>query len=127
MKIEVKTTKLTKSKIQQMDYCGLPINENAEVLGWVNLGEKKFVIVKSGECYYRASFLKNVTKEVKGVQFSLPSGGWEHPYLINVKSESYNGGFAYYVVDRDDAKNIELYDHLVAFKRKSEIAGQIYY
>lgn len=51
MNIEVKTVKLTKSKIQQMDYIGIPKNPNAEVLGWVNMDKKKWVIVKSNDNY----------------------------------------------------------------------------
>ena len=127
MKIEIKVINLTRSKINQMDYISIPKNTNIKVLGWVNLDKKRWVIVKSSGCYYRASFLKSVTKEEKGVQFRLLSGGWEFPYLTNVKSESYNGGNTSYIVDRNDAKNIELFNNLVSLKRKSEIAGQIYY
>ena len=35
-------------------------------------------------------------------------------------------GFSY-SPQRDDNENIKLYDRLVAFKRKTEVAGQIYY
>lgn len=45
MNIEVKTVKLTKSKIQQMDYIGISKNPNAEVLGWVYLEKKKQQII----------------------------------------------------------------------------------
>lgn len=77
MNIEVKTAKLTKSKIQQMDYIGIPKNPNAEVLGWVNMDKKKWVIVKSGDNYYRAEFITKIEKELKGVQFPAKEGvGW---------------------------------------------------
>ena len=70
MNIEVKTVKLTKSKIQQMDYIGISKNPNAEVLGWVNMDKKKWVIVKNHDNYYRAEFITKIEKELKGVQFS---------------------------------------------------------
>lgn len=69
MNIEVKTAKLTKSKIQQMDYIGVPKNPNVEVLGWVNMDKKKWVIVKNHDSYYHAEFITKIEKELKGVQF----------------------------------------------------------
>lgn len=127
MEIEVKTTKLTKSKIQQMDYIGIPKNPNAEVLGWVNMDKNRWVIVKVIGSYYRAEFITNIEKEIKGVQFALSTGGYEFPHLTNIKCETYNRGLFSYSPEREEEKNLELYEHLVSFKRKSEIAGQIYY
>jgi len=127
MKIELKTVNLTKSKIQQMDYIGVPRNPCTEVLGWVNMDNKRWVIVKSIGSFYRAEFLTKIEKEVKGVQFQLSDGGYEFPHLTNIKCESYNRGYFNYSPEREDEKNLELYNHLVSFKRKTEIAGQIYY
>ncbi len=127
MQIEIKTVNLTKSKIQQMDYIRIPNNSNVEVLGWVNMDKKKCVIVKINNSYYRAEFITQISKEEKGVQFSLPDGGYEFPTVTNVKCETYSGGSLSYSPMREDSKNIELYDLLVSFKRKTEIAGQIYY
>lgn len=75
MNIEVKTVKLTKSKIQQMDYIGIPKNPNAEVLGWVNMDKKKWVIVKSNDNYYRAEFITKIEKELKAFWHSLSDDG----------------------------------------------------
>lgn len=127
MKIELKTVNLTKSKIQQMDYIGVPRNPNAEVLGWVNMNNNRWVIVKSNGSYYRAEFLTEIEKEVEGVQFPLLEGGYEFPQLTNVKCKSHNRGRFNYSPEREDEKNLKLYDDLVSFKRKTEIAGQIYY
>lgn len=127
MQIELKTTKLTKSKIQQMDYIGVPKNPNVEVLGWVNMDKKRWVIVKSIGSYYRAEFITTIEKEVRGVQFALSTGGYEFPHLTNIKCSTFNRGSFSYSAERNDEKNLELYDHLVSFKKKSEIAGQIYY
>lgn len=127
MEIEVKITKLTKSKIQQMDYIGVPKNPNADVLGWVNMDKKRWVIVKSIGSFYRAEFITKIEKEVKSVQFSLQTGGYEFPHLTSIKCETFNRGSFSYSPERDEEKNLELHEHLVAFKRKSENAGQIYY
>ena len=127
MEIEVKITKLTKSKINQMDYIGIPKNPNAEVLGWVNMDKNRWVIVKSSGYFYRAEFITKIEKEVKGVQFALSTGGYEFPHLTNIKCVTFNRGSFSYSPERDDKKNLELHEHLVSFKRKSEIAGQIYY
>lgn len=127
MKIELKTINISKSKIQQMDYIGVPRNQNVDVLGWVNINEKKYVIIKSNDSFYRAEFIITIEKEVKNVQFSLSSGGYEFPHLTNIKCNTFNRVSFNYSPERDEEKNLELYDHLVSFKRKSEIAGQIYY
>ncbi len=127
MEIEVKTTRLTKSKIKQMDYIGIPKNRSVEVLGWVNIDKYRWIIVKSGDLFYRAAYITKIKKEVKGVQFTLSTGGYEFPDLTNIECEIFNGGYFNFSPERDDKKNLELYDHLVSFKRKSEIAGQIYY
>lgn len=127
MNIEVKTTKLTKSKIQQMDYIGIPKNPNAEVLGWVNMDKKKWVIVKSNGNYYRAEFITRIEKELRMARFPAEGGGWEFPYLHNIICATYNRGLMSYSAERDDEKNLSLYNHLVDFKRKTETAGQIYY
>lgn len=127
MQLELKIIKITKSKIQQMDYIGVPKNPNVEVLGWVNMDKKRWVIVKSNGSFYRAEFITEIEKEVKGVQFALSTGGYEFPHLTNIKCKTYNRGSFSYSAEREEEKNIELYDHLVSFKRKSEIAGQVYY
>lgn len=127
MNIEIKTIKLTKSKIQQMDYIGVPKNPNAEVLGWVNMDKKKWVIVKSDGNYYRAEFITKIEKELKGCQFPSENGGWEFPHVHYIKCATYNRGSFNYSPKRNDENNLELYEHLMSFKRKTEIAGQIYY
>lgn len=127
MEIEVKTTKLTKSKIQQMDYIGIPKNPNIQVLGWVNMDKKKWVIIKLIDSYYRAEFITKIEKEIKSVQFALTTGGYEFPHLTNIKCETYNRGSFGYSPEREEEKNLELYGHLLSFKRKTETAGQIYY
>ncbi len=127
MNIEIKVTKLTKSKVQQMDYIGVPINPNIEVLGWVNMDKKRWVIVKSLGSYYRADFINKVEKEIKSTQFQLADGGYEYPSLTVVSCEIYNRGRLSYGANRVEDENIKLYNHLINFKRKTEIAGQIYY
>jgi hypothetical protein len=127
MKVELKTTNLTKSKINQMDYIAVTRRRNVEVIGWVNIGKKRYVIVKVNGCFYRAEFITLIEKEVKGVQFPAPSGGYEFPYLTNIKCKTFNRSCVTYSAEREEEKNLELYDDLVSFKRKSEIAGQIYY
>jgi len=127
MNIEVKTTKLTKSKILQMDYIGIPKNSNAEVLGWVNMDKKRWVIVKSSGNYYRAEFITKLEKELKGCQFAAEGGGWEFPHVHHIKCETYNRGSFSYSPERNDDENLKFYEHLIFFKRKTEIAGQIYY
>jgi hypothetical protein len=127
MEIEVKIVKLTKSKINQMDYIGIPKNPDVEVLGWINLDKKRYVIIKSNNCYYRASYITEVIKDERGVQFPLSNGGYEFPTLTNIICKTYNGGISNLSPYRDDTKNLELYDHIESYKRKTEIAGQIYY
>jgi hypothetical protein len=127
MEIEVKSIKLTKSRIIQMDYIGVPKNKNVEVLGWVNLDKQKYVIVKSNNLFYRAEFITKIEKEIKEVQFPLLSGGYEYPFLTNIRCNTFNRGSFNYSPERDDEKNLELYEHLFSFKEKTEIAGQIYY
>jgi len=127
MNIEVKTTKLTKSKIQQMDYIGIPKNSDVEVLGWVNMDKKRWVIVKNNNNYYRAEFITKLEKELKGCQFPSEKGGWEFPNVHYIKCITYNGSSFCYSPDRNDENNLNLYEHLIFFKTKTEIAGQIYY
>ena len=127
MQVELKLTKLTKSKIQQMDYIGVPTDPNIEVLGWVNMDKKRYVIVKSSTSFYRADFITKIEKEVQGVQIECDKGGWVFPNLTIVSCETTNRGCVGYSAKKDDNKNIELYDNLLAFKTKTEIAGQIYY
>ena len=127
MNIELKTTKLTKSKIQQMDYIGIPKNPNVEVLGWVNMYKKRWVIVKNNNNYYRAEFITKLEKELKGCQFAAENGGWEFPNVHHIKCSTYNRGSFNYSPERNDENNLELYEHLMSYKRKTEIAGQIYY
>jgi len=127
MEIEVKTTKLTKSKINQMNYIGIPRNPNIEVLGWVNINKNRWVIIKSSDLFYRAEFITEIEKELVSVQFPLSSGGYEFPNLTKIECRTFNRQSVKYSPERDDEKNLELYNHLVSFKRKSEIAGQIYY
>ena len=111
----------------QMDYIGVPINKHIDVLGWVNMDKKRYVIVKLGESYYRAEFITEIKKEVKCAQFPLPDGGWEFPHLTHVGYNSFNRTGCSFVAERKDVKNLKLYEHLVTYKRNTEIAGQIYY
>ena len=127
MKIELKTINISKSKIQQMVNFGVPLNPDVEVLGWVNMGKYRYVIVKSIWSIYRAEYIVNIDKEIKGVQFTTQGGGYEFLKLTSIKCTTFNRGSFNYSPERDDKKNLELYDHLVSFKRKTEIAGQIYY
>lgn len=127
MEVEIKTIKLTKSKILQMDYIGVPKNPLAEVLGWINIDKQRYAIVKVNGNYYRGDFVTKIEKEQKGVQFALTDGGYEFPVLTNVRYSTFNSGLRGFVADRDEAKNIQLYEHLTAYKRKTEIAGQVYY
>ena len=127
MKIEVKSVPLTKSKIKQMNYIGVPKDSLAEVLGWVNIDKERYVIVKIHDCYYRAEFITELQKEIKSVQFPSNDGGWEFPMLHNIKCTTYNRGVFSYSPERNDELNLKLYEHLISFKRKTEMAGQIYY
>jgi hypothetical protein len=126
MKIEIKTINITKSKINQMGYIGIPKNPNVEVLGWVNMDKKRYVIVKLDGSYYRAEYIIKVHQERKMTQLPLEGGGWEYPTLTHLVCDTYNRSISY-SVDIDEEKNLLLYDHFVSFKRKTEIAGQIYY
>lgn len=127
MEVELKTIKISKSKILQMNYILVPSNPNVEVLGWVNMDKNRWVIVKSNGSFYRAEFITEIEKEIKGVQFPLLDGGYEFPQLTNIKCRTFNRGSFSYSPERDDEKNLELYKSLVSFKRKTEIAGQVYY
>ena len=127
MQIELKIIKISKSKIQQMNYIGVPKNPNVDVLGWVNMDKKRWVIVKINDSFYRAEFITKIEKEIKSCQFALSTGGYEFPHLTNIKCETYNRGSFSYSPEREEEKNLELYAHLVSFKRKTEIAGQVYY
>jgi len=127
MLIQVKTIKLTKSKILQMDFINIPKNLNFDVLGWVNINNKRYVIIKSSDCYYRVEFITDIIKEIKGVQFPLSDGGYEYPTLTNIRCSTYNRSIINYAAKRNEEDNIKLLDNLVSFKRKTEIAGQIYY
>jgi hypothetical protein len=71
MQIELKIIKISKSKIQQMDYIGIPKNPNAEVLGWVNMDKKRWVIVKSIGSFYRAEFITKIEKEEYPAKLSV--------------------------------------------------------
>lgn len=128
MQIEVKTVKLTKSKIMQMDYIGIPSNPLTVVLGWVNIDKKKYTIVKSGDNYYRADFVTEVEGKQESVQFPLPDGGWEFPTLTKVRYRVYNSeNIATLSVNREERLNVKQLDEIIAFKKKTSIAGQIYY
>lgn len=128
MIIEVKKIKLTKSKIQQMNYIAIPKNLDVEILGWVNMDKKRWVIVKSIDNYYRAEFITNIKKELKPTQFvSNPGLGYIFPELHHIECQTYNKRSFSYSPEEDDSKNLKFYQDLVSFKRKTEIAGQIYY
>lgn len=127
MLIELKTIKLTKSKIQQMDYIGICKDPNVEVLGWVNLDKKRYVIIKSDGCFYRADFITKIEKELKSVEIYLEGGRSEFFDIYIIKGKTYNGGFFGHLPERDIKDNIELYNNLITFKQKTESAGQIYY
>lgn len=127
MDIVIKTTKLTKSKIQQMEYIGVPKNPNIEVLGQVNLNEKKYVIVKQNGLYYRAEFITKLEKKLNSCQFPAKEGGWEFPQVHHIKCATYNCGYFSYSPERNDEDNLKLYDLLFSFKTKTDIEGQVYY
>lgn len=127
MEIELKSVKMTKSKILQMRYTDIPFYSDLNILGWVNLGDKRYVILKMNGAYYRTEFIKKIENENKSVQFTLENGGYEFPILSNIKCQTYNGGWLSYSPNRNDEENIKLYDQLISFKSKTEIAGQIYY
>jgi hypothetical protein len=132
MEIELKSVKLTKSKILQMDYVGvvsLPVGSLMVILGWVNIDSKRYVIIKKEyNNYYRADFIKNISTEIKGTQFPLSSGGWEFPHLTHVKVETFNRGWnGSFLPRRDEEENIKLYEDLNHFRIKQNSAGQIYY
>lgn len=125
--VELKTVKLTKSKIKQMDYIGIPKNPNAQILGWVNMDNYRWVIVNSNGYFYRTEFITKIEKEVKCVQFPLNGYEYEYPELLHIKYDTYNKGSVSHFPKRDNEKNIELYEHLITFKKNTEIAGQVYY
>lgn len=110
-----------------MVFAGVPKSDLVEVLGWVNMGKSRYVIIKDGDNYYRASFITEIQKVKKGVQFPLEGGGWEFPELTQVKVKDFNRGVYKFVVDRDESKNLELYEKIVEYKRRVESAGQIFY
>lgn len=126
MKVELKTIKLTKSKILQMEYITYP-QYMFEVLGWVNIDKKRYVIVKMNGCYYRTEFFNKIDYEVRGTQISDGVGGYEYPSLTHITCETINRGYYVITPDTMDEKNIKLYHHLKSFKRQTEIAEQIYY
>ncbi|MCO5252573.1 MAG: hypothetical protein M9949_14290 [Candidatus Kapabacteria bacterium] len=127
MKIELKTINISKSKIQQMEYISIPANPNVEVLGWVNMDKKRYVIVKSSDAFYRAEFITRIETEVRGVQFPKEGGGWEFPHLTNITVSTYNGAQRGFSAYREEEKNLELYEQLKKYQTKTESAGQIYY
>jgi len=127
MKIEVKSIALTKSRILQMEFIGIPRNPLAEILGWVQLPKARYVIVKQGDNYYRADYVITVEKKLKGTQFPMADGTYHYPEVHNVSYQSYNRGQTSFSAEENDAENIKQYDYLYSFKRKTEIAGQIYY
>ena len=107
-----------------MDYIGVPRDFNYRILGWVNMGDKRYVIVKLADCYYRAEYITELKSEVKQTQ--ITSSG-ECASLTHIKCRTYNRGDFSYSPDKNDVQNTKLYEHLVKFKRESEIPGQIYY
>jgi len=127
VQVEMKTIKLSKSKIKQMDYIGFLRNADTEVLGWVNLDGKRAVIVKRLGCYYRAEYITEIESKKESVQFALENDGWEFPHLTVVKYRVSNGSLIGFTTNRDDAKNVELHERLVSYKSQVETAGQIYY
>ena len=126
MNIEVKLVKLTKSRIQQMEYISIP-KFDTEVLGWVIINDKKIVIIRNAGNYYRAAYITKINKVVEGVQVSDGNGGYKFPNLTKVSVENYDGGIVSFSPNLNDEINIEFYNRLVEYKRKTEIAGQIYY
>jgi len=127
MEITVKTTKLTKSKILQMEYIHLPRRSDIDVLGWVNIDKKRYVIVKTGAGYYRADYPVEIQSELTIVQFPKEGGGWEYPELHKVSCKTWNGGRHVFTTHRDDAKNLELEGHLRSYMAGVKSAGQIFW
>jgi hypothetical protein len=127
IKIEVRSINLSKSKILQMDYIGVPKALNYTVLGWVNMDKKRYVIVKLSDYYYRAEYITELNSEVKEAQFRSDGGGWEFPPVTHIRCSTFNKGNFNYSPDKDESHNVKLYEHLVKYKREVERSGQIYY
>ena len=126
VQITVKSVKLTKSKIMQLVYAGVPKTIDIEVLGWVNLGKTRWVIIKRNGSYYRAELVTSIEKEIKRTQISSDNGGYEFPSLTHVRFRTFNGSLSY-SPDADESKNVALYEMLVQYKKMVDEAGQIFY
>lgn len=116
MQIGLTTTNFSKSKIMQMEYIPIPRNPNAVVLGWVNMGKKKWVIVKHINTFARTEYLTKVTENKH-----------ESNEGSTIICETHNGKKIAFVVEEHDSEHLELYEYLKGFKRRTRIAGQIYY
>lgn len=124
MKIEVRTINISQSKIRQMTYAGVPTNPDTQVLGWVSMDKKRWVIVKIDGNYYRAEFLVKVEKAVASTQISIHG---DRAMLTHAYYVTYNGGKYRPTPSIDEAQNIALYEWLLVFQEKTIQAGQIYY
>jgi hypothetical protein len=126
MKIEVKKISVTKSIIMQMEYICVPFFD-VDVLGWVNIDKKTYTIVKSAGKYYKGEYVAKLHTEAKGVQFSLPDGGYEYPVLINVSCETANRGLITFSPHRENSHNEDFAVRINNYILKTRNAGQIYY
>lgn len=100
--------------------------EDAEVLGWVNMDKKKYVLIRRGDRYYRADYVVTVEKTPEDTQFSDGRNGWIFTPVHKICVRCHNRSFSY-SPEEDDSKNIELYNKIVEFKNKTDLAGQIFY
>lgn len=127
IKVELKTINLNKSKIKQMEYISIPKNDQYDVLGWVNLDKKKYVLVKSNNKYYRAEYVTLVEKILKPQQVKNFDGTYKIVNLHRIICKTYNSGTLHYSSNIDDNKNLENYNCLLRFKKEIDKSEQIYY
>jgi len=127
-KVELKVINLSKHIIEQMCFISLPIDQEVEILGWINLDRVIYTIVKLNECYYKTYYITKVEKQIKGYYDVRPLtpiiqkvSYWAHdfmdPFNHFPKSESIDTSKSYQ----------QFYERIVLFKEKTDSAGQVYY
>ena len=127
MEIKLKTTKLTKSKILQMSLITFPLDKEYEVLGWVNIGSSRYVILKIKEEYFRAEYITKISKRLKKVQICLETKVNDYVDLTEVYVNTINRSALHYSPRQNEKDNLNLYDKLYDYQQKTNIQGQIYY
>ena len=111
-----------------MEYLGIPKEGDLEVLGWVNIGKDRWVIIKQGDNYYRADYISKIETSRENIQFPLEGGGYEFPELLVISVEIFNRSWNYRdSPNRDDEENLRQYDWLSSYKQRVDIASQLYY